>query len=179
MYREKEAAETNVLSLRLPSERIAHLRKEANTRKVSLNVLANHILDAYFDFALPAKNVGFLFLPKKTIREMINALDEEEIVKLGKGTARSDFLDLVYMMKGKFTLQSYINTFLAWARDSNFPYRDDYDDGARTITVHHDMGKKWSLLLKESILYSLKDITAKIAVEMREDVIVVRIREDA
>ncbi|HEY7507943.1 MAG TPA: hypothetical protein VH677_02345 [Nitrososphaera sp.] len=178
MYEEKDARETNVLSLRLPSERIEHLRKEASSRKVSLNVLANHILDAYFDFALPAKNVGFIYLPKKTVRAMVNALGDEEVSKLGRGTARADFVDLVYMLKGKLTLQSYLNTFLAWARDSNFSYRDDFDEGVRTITIHHDMGKKWSLLLKESLMLSLKDVVAKVAVDMRDDVLVLRVKEE-
>jgi hypothetical protein len=178
MYAEKEAPETNILSLRLPSERIEHLRKEARSRKVSLNVLANHIIDAYFDFTLPARNVGFISLPKKTVRQIVNELSDDAVIRLGKGTTRSDMVDLVYMMKGKFTLQAFLNTFLAWARDSNFPYRDDFVDGTRTITIHHDMGKKWSLLLKEFLVMSLREVVAKVLIDTRDDVLVLRIQEE-
>jgi hypothetical protein len=87
-------------------------------------------------------------------------------------------VDLVYMMKGKFTLQAFLNTFLAWARDSNFPYRDDFVDGTRTITIHHDMGKKWSLLLKEFLVMSLREVVAKVLIDTRDDVLVLRIQEE-
>ena len=179
MYEEKDARETNVLSLRLPSERIEHLRKEASSRKVSLNVLANHILDAYFDFALPAKNVGFITLPKKTLRDMLALLNEAQLSKLAQGQLKSEFVDLVYMLKGKFTLQSYLNTFLAWARDSNFTYRDSYEGNIRTITLHHNMGKKWSFLLCESISSMIKDIAMDAKFEVRDDVLVLRFKQDA
>lgn len=177
MYSSKEASRgTDVLSFRLPSERVDLLKKEAKAKKISLNVLANHIFDAYFDFGLSAKNSGFIFMPKKTLREIVNTLSEEEMMKLAKGPMKSNFIDLVYMLKGKLTLQSFLNTFLAWARDSSFPYRDDFDDGSRTITLNHDMGKKWSMLLREALTQCFQDIASRATFETREDVIVIKIR---
>jgi hypothetical protein len=169
---------TDILSLRIPAERLEHLKKEASTRKISLNVLANHIIDAYFDFTLPSKNVGFVSLPKKTLRDMIGTLNEAQLFKLANGPVKAEFVNLVYMMKGKLTLQSFLNTFLAWARDSNFPYRDDYDDGKRTITIHHDMGKKWSLLLNQSVESVLKEMGESARFDLRDDVLVMRIEQD-
>ncbi len=178
MYKPSKGPNSDVLSLRVSAERLEHLKREANTRKVSLNVLANHILDAYFDFALPAKNVGFMALPKKTVRDMIGSLNDAQLSKLAQGPIKSEFVNLIYMMKGKFTLQSFFNTLLAWARDSNFPYRDDFDDDMRTVTIHHDMGKKWSMLLSESIEAMLEDVASQASFDIRDDVIVLRVKQD-
>jgi hypothetical protein len=109
---------------------------------------------------------------------MISTLNDAQVSKLANGPVKSEFVNLVFMMKGKLTLQSFLNTLLAWARDSNFPYRDDLVEGTRTITIHHDMGKKWSLLLREFLIMSLKEVVAKVMVEMRDDVIVLRIQEE-
>lgn len=177
VYKQPEPR-TDILSLRIPAERLEHLKKEASTRKISLNVLANHIIDAYFDFTLPSKNVGFVSLPKKTLRDMLSTLNDTQVSKLANGPVKSEFVNLVFMMKGKMTTQAFLNTLLAWARDSNFPYRDDYDDGKRTITLHHDMGKKWSLLLSEAIESILKDINETARFDLREDVMVMRVKED-
>lgn len=178
MYRTGEVArKTDVVAFRIPSEKLDRLRKEAKLRKVSVNVLANHILDGYFDFQLAANNAGFISMPRKTIRSMINALRDEEIIILGKGSLKSDFEDLVYMMKGRVTLQSFLDAFFAWARDSNFPYRDEFEDGNTGITIHHNMGKKWSLLLKESLSQVLSDVSSKLAFEVRDDVLILNVRE--
>jgi hypothetical protein len=109
---------------------------------------------------------------------MIGTLNEAQLFKLANGPVKAEFVNLVYMMKGKLTLQSFLNTFLAWARDSNFPYRDDYDDGKRTITIHHDMGKKWSLLLNQSVESVLKEMGESARFDLRDDVLVMRIEQD-
>lgn len=178
MYHAGEVArKTDVVAFRIPAEKIDRLRKEAKIRKVSVNVMANHIMDLFFDFQLAANNAGFISLPRKTIRGMLNALREEEIAILAKGPLKSDFEDLVYMTKGKFTLQSFLNTFLAWARDSNFTYRDDFDDGGRSVTLHHNMGQKWSMLLKEFLSPTLGELASKTTFSVREDVLVIDIQE--
>lgn len=176
-HKDADVRKTDVVAFRIPSEKVEFLRKEAKNRKVSVNVLANHILDMYFDFHLTASNAGFIYLPRKTVRGMINALRDEEIIILAKGPVRSDFIDLTYLMKGKLTLASFLNTILAWARDLNFPYRDDFEGHNRTITIHHNMGRKWSLLLKESLTTALGDLSPKVTIQMREDVIVVDLQE--
>ena len=161
----------------MPSEKVDLLRKEAESRKLSVNVLANLVFDSYFDFELFAKNAGFIAFPKKTIRSMVDALAEEQVILLGKGPLKSDFTDLTYLTKGTFTLQSFLNIFLTWIRDSNFPYHDEFEEGSRNMTIHHNMGQKWSLLLKESLEQTLQDVTSKMEFEMRDDMIVLAIRE--
>jgi hypothetical protein len=171
------ARKTDVVAFRISSEKVDRLRKEAKIRKVSVNVMANYIMDLFFDFQLAASNAGFISLPRKTIRGMLNALREEEIAILARGPLKSDFEDIVYMMKGRFTLQSFMDTFLAWARDSNFPYRDDFEDGSRSITLHHNMGKRWSMLLEEFLSPTLEELASKVSFAIREDVIVIDIQE--
>jgi hypothetical protein len=123
--------------------------------------------------------VGFVSLPKKTLREIMGTLTDAQLSKLANGPVKAEFVNLVYMMKGKLTLESFLNTFLAWARDSSFPYRDDYDDGRRTITLHHDMGKQWSFLLGRTIESVLKDLGAAAETDLRDDVLVLRVKHDA
>jgi hypothetical protein len=178
MYRAGGVArKTDVVAFRIPAEKLERLRKEAKLRKVSVNVMANHIFDGFFDFQLAANNAGFISLPRKSVRNLINALRDEEIAILAKGPLKSDFEDLVYMMKGRITLQSFLDAFFAWARDANFPYRDEFEDGNTSITIHHNMGKKWSLLLKECLAQALENLARKVTFEIREDVLIMNVEE--
>lgn len=178
MYRAGGVArKTDVVAFRIPAEKLERLRKEAKLRKVSVNVMANHIFDGFFDFQLAANNAGFISLPRKSVRNLINALRDEEIAILAKGPLKSDFEDLVYMMKGRVTLQSFLDAFFAWARDANFPYRDEFEDGNTGVTIHHNMGKKWSLLLKECLAQALENLARKVTFEIREDVLIMNVEE--
>ena len=177
MYDTQFARKTEVVSLRMPSDRIDQIKQDAKKRKISFNALANIIFDEYFDFDIYARSAGYMTLPKKTVRALVDTLDDGEIVKIAEGPTKSGFIDLIYMMKGKFTLQSALNTFLAWIRNSHFTYIDRFENDTRIITVNHNMGKKWSLLLQEVITTALSDLPASVKFEIRMDVLIIRIRE--
>lgn len=177
MYEAQLTRKTEVVTLRMPSDRVDQIKKEARNRKVSFNVLSNHIFDEYFDFNMYAKGAGYMTLPKKTVSIFLDSLSEEDIAKKGGKPTKLVLVDLIYLMKGRFTLQSFLNTFFAWIRDSRFAYNDHFEDGARTITVNHNMGKKWSLLLKEVVEMMLVDLHIPVRFEILSNVLVFSISE--
>ena len=178
MYGSKETeVGSEVLSIRVPSGRVADLKKEARVRKVSMNIMVNHILDSYVEFQLYAKNGGFIPLPRKTARAMLNALREEEISILARGPLRSEFIDLVFLMKGRLALQSFLNALAIWSRESGFAVRDDYEDSHRTLTISHNMGKKWSILIEQFLTSALEDISVNFRIEPRDDLLIVRVKD--
>lgn len=176
MYDRPLARKTEVISLRLPSDKADVIRNLAVNRRISLNVLLNHILDDYLDFNVSAKSIGYMTLPRKTVISLLELVDEEEVTKIGIPT-QSVLIELVYLMKGKFTLQSFLNTLFAWLRDSRFAYSDNFDNETRTISVNHNMGRKWSLLLKEVISMVMNELQVPIKFKVLPNILVLNVKE--
>jgi hypothetical protein len=177
LYDKQMTRKTEVISLRIPSEEVEMIKKLATNRKISFNVLINHILDEYFDFNMYAKSVGYMTLPRKTVVTLLELVDEKDVAKAGIPT-QLVLVELVYLMKGKFTLQSFLNTFFAWLRDSRFAYSDHFEDGRRTISVNHNMGKKWSEVLKETTAAILEELQVPASFEVLPNTLVFSIRQE-
>lgn len=153
------------------------IKKLAANRKISFNVLINHILDEYFDFNLHAKSVGYMSLPRKTVVILLDLVDEKDVAKVGVPT-QLVLVELVYLMKGKFTLQSFLNTFFAWLRDSRFAYSDHFENDTRTISINHNMGRKWSQILKEAVAAVLEELQVPMRFEVLPNTLVFSIKEE-
>ena len=176
MYNKPLSRKTEVVSLRVPSEKVDTIKRLAASRKVSFNVLVNQILDEYFDFNVYAKSAGYITLPRKTIISLLELADQRMLDHVGSPT-KTALAELVYLIKGKFTLQSFLNTFFAWLRDSRFVYSDHFENGSRTVSVNHNMGKKWSLLLKEVVGAIMDELHAPVRFEVLPNILIFSIRE--
>lgn len=176
MYNKPISRKTEVVSLRISSNKVDTIKKLAASRKVSFNVLVNQILDEYFDFNVYAKSAGYITLPRKTVISLLELADSRGISDAGSPT-RTVLSELVYLIKGKFTLQSFMNTFFAWLRDSRFAYSDHFENGIRTVSVNHNMGKKWSLLLKEVVGAVMEELGISARFEVLPNIVVFSIQE--
>jgi hypothetical protein len=177
LYNKPISRKTEVVSLRISSDKVDTIRKLAASRKVSFNVLVNQILDEYFDFNVYAKSAGYITLPRKTVISLLELADTRGISDAGSPT-RMVLSELVYLIKGRFTLQSFMNTFFAWLRDSRFAYSDHFENGIRTVSVNHNMGEKWSLLLKDVVGTILDELQVPVKFEVLPNIVVFSIQEN-
>lgn len=160
----------------MPKHRILDLRRESKEQSLSMNVLLNHIVEDYFEFASIAKKAGMMPFSKKLIQVVMNQLEEKEIIRLAKRAATTDVPDLVYMKRNKFTIETFLDTMLAWVRYSGFNYRDTYDDDVRTISLQHNMGSKWSTFLIGVLEITFNRLGAIVSFERPDDMVIMHIR---
>ena len=99
--------------------------------------------------------------PKRILGSMMAMLDKQIIGELAREMAQKDFVDLAFMRKNKFTLESFIETLLVWARHSGFPVRDTSESMSRVVTLKHDMGENWSIFMAKILETCLDDLNIK------------------
>lgn len=173
-----EEDRTEVSTFRLPRHRIRMLKQEARNQQLTANALANKIIGNYFDFNLVASSSGMMPFPKMLLKAMIDQLEDEEIAALCKSTAQSELLDLVYVKRNEFTLETFLDTMLTWMRFSGFPYNETFDDEKRIIAIHHNMGAKWSRFMKGCLELVFSKLAVRTYFEGSDGILIITIHNE-
>jgi hypothetical protein len=67
------------IGFRLRKDQLDQLRKEANEERISLNTLANQIVDFYVNYTANASKADLIPFAKQEIISLLDGYEEEEI----------------------------------------------------------------------------------------------------
>jgi hypothetical protein len=149
---------TEGITFRIPSSSISQLREESKKKQVSLNALVNQILKDHLDWHTYAAQARMFHVPRSTFSRLVDNLTEEELSKHAVTIAKKDFVDIGLLLRGEFTLTSFLNILENWSRISSIPYKHEINNDIHNFIIQHDMGRKFSFLIKELYRYILEDI---------------------
>ena len=142
-------SKTNCVTFRITSERLTHLHKESGAKNITLNTLVNQIIKEHLDWHSLAAYAKLYYLPKSFLIRIINQLKEEQLCELACDTAKNDLVDISLFLKGGFSIASVFSITETWLRISKMPYRYEIKGNKCKIIIEHDMGYKYSYLIKE------------------------------
>jgi hypothetical protein len=148
---------TEGITFRIPSSSITQLREESKKKQVSLNTLVNQILKDHLDWHAYAAQAGMFHVPRSTFGRLVDNLTEEELSKFAVTIAKKDFVDIGLLLRGEFTLPSFLNILENWSRMSSIPYKHETNNDIHNFILQHDMGRNFSFLIKELYRYILED----------------------
>ena len=98
-------------------------------------------------------------VPRSTFSRLVDNLPEDELSKFAVTIAKKDFVDIGLLLRGEFTLPSFLNILENWSRMSSIPYKYEINnDDIHNFILQHDMGRNFSFLIKELYRYILEDI---------------------
>jgi hypothetical protein len=169
---------TRGITFRLPSEKIDQLQRVSKDKSISSNTLLNQIIKEYLDLHSMAAHAKLYYLPKSFLIRLINELTEEELNEIAYETAKNDLVDISLFLRGEFTLASLSNITESWLRIARMQYRYAIDGDSSKIIIEHDMGLKYSYLIKEISRYLL-DVAfeAKSSCELTENAVIIKIEQ--
>jgi hypothetical protein len=124
---------------------------------VSLNTLVNQILKDHLDWHTYAAQARMFHVPRSTFSRIIDNLTEEELSELAVTIAKKDFVDIGLLLRGEFSLPSFLNILENWSRIFSFPHKHEINDDVHNFILQHDMGRNFSFLIKELYRYILED----------------------
>ncbi len=169
---------TSCVTFRLPSEKLSELRKVSEAKNVTPNTLVNQIVKAHLDWHSRAAHARLYYLPKSFLIRLINELTEEEISDLARDTAKNDLVDISLFLRGGFTIASLSNITETWLRISQMPYRCEINGDACKVIIEHDMGIKYSYLIKEISRYLLEvAFEAKSSCDVTENAVIIKLEQ--
>ncbi|WP_144729887.1 hypothetical protein [Candidatus Nitrosocosmicus arcticus] len=181
------------ITFRIPSDSAFKLRQEAEKKQISLNTLVNQILREFVEWHNFAKHSDLSYLSKSLFSAILNELTEERISQIAEDYVKREYKDLVLLLEDEFTLDTILELKENWARVSGMPYKYDLissntDDSsmknqnmnenaitAHKFTIQHDMGAKYSLLLKEIDRFLFAKFHVKTNFETTDNTIIITI----
>ncbi|MGA7368208.1 MAG: hypothetical protein WBX01_03700 [Nitrososphaeraceae archaeon] len=140
---------TEGVTFRLPSDNLEQLCKEAETRQISVNTLVNQIINEHLDWHLYAAQAKLYYVPKPFISRVLEKFTEQQLAELADTSAKKDFVDIGLLLRGEFTISSFLSILENWSRISDIPYRTEENETNQKIIIEHNMGSKYSYLFKE------------------------------
>jgi hypothetical protein len=169
---------TTCATFRLPKEKLDRLRKVSEAKNITANTLVNQIIKAHLDWHCRAAHAKLYYLPKSFLIRIINELNEEELHELARDTATNDLVDICLFLRGGFTIASLSNIVETWLKIAQMPYRFETNGNGCKIIIEHDMGLKYSNLIKEISMYLLEiAFEAKSSCDVTENAIIIKLEQ--
>lgn len=177
LKRRKSATEG--ITFRLPSDNLEQLNKEAETRQISVNTLVNQIINEHLDWHLYAAQAKLYYVPKPFISRVLERFTEQQLADLAEASANKDFVDIGLLLRGEFTISSFLSILENWSRISDIPYRTEENEATQKIIIEHNMGPKYSYLFKEIYRHLLENaFETKTQFDITDNTIVLTINKD-
>jgi hypothetical protein len=152
---------TETASFRLERNVLGELRKEAESKDISLNSLVSQIFNLHIGWHANAPKAGFVPVPKPFLAKVIEKLSQDEIVNIAEYIAKDEVKNMTMMLGRELEVESILESFEFWLKTTNFAYKHDNDDGTHKFVINHEMGKKWSLYLGEVMRLIFKSLGAQ------------------
>jgi hypothetical protein len=173
-------APTRSITFRLAGEMVDRLRRVSEANSISPNTLVNQIIKAHLDLHSLAAHAKLYYLPKSFLIRLINELTEEELKEIASDTAKNDLVDISLFLRGGFTLASISSITETWLRIAHMPYRYEINVDSYKIIIEHDMGRKFSYLIKE-ISRNLLEVAfgSKFFCEVTENTVIIKLEQQS
>jgi hypothetical protein len=149
-------------TIRIPKQLDILLRNDAKEKRLTFNSLVTGILNNYNEWEKPAEKFGIVCLTRDTFRSILEeSVDEERIQKVATDLGSRIPKDVMLFWFRKANLETLLDYFTLLSQHAHFgDFQIENVDKSYTITVHHELGHKWSTYLRNFLVQGIKIITS-------------------
>jgi hypothetical protein len=130
------------------------LEDEAKTRGVSLNSLVSQVLSIHARDDRLLEQVGYVKMPKGAYRLVLSMMSDEKLIEFGAAVHGAGPDALILARSGAITLDSILADMHIRSRGGWFSVSEVGRNGKRTITLMHDLGPRFSIVLGAGVTAS-------------------------
>jgi hypothetical protein len=151
------------ITFRLNRKTVEAFRTESEKSGISINALVNQVLSHYVDWDSFESKVGLIPFPKAVLNKIFKELDSDQLTKLATSVGRNTALDMAIFMKGRIDVLDFVSWIETRMHNSGFEVIHLFDkvESVHTVTIKHDLGKKWSVYLKIMLESALSEYFRK------------------
>jgi hypothetical protein len=128
-------------------DKIGQLHTGSESRDTDINNFVNLSTKEYFD------SYRLYRLPKNHLRRIVTQLTKQELSELARDISKNDILKICLMLNDKSTSTLPLRVAKIWLNLSAIHHRYEIASNNCRITIEHEMGFKYSYLLKEISRY--------------------------
>jgi hypothetical protein len=151
------------VSFRVNKDIIAKMKREAEQKQISLNTLVNQIFDFYVNFTSSA-SADLMPTAKATLVDLVEGYSEDQLKAHAERVYKKVGLDIIYQLRERYDLESVLDVWDYGFKASGIPYKhiiDENNKDRHTFIVQYGMGKKWSLLVAETMKRYFEPLSSK------------------
>jgi hypothetical protein len=149
--------DTESISFRVNKDLLDKLRLEADDRRLSTNSLATQIFSDHIGWHSGAQRAGFIAITSKLVSKLLEKLDDEEIAGMAREFAKNGSKDVMLILRSDYSMEAMLDVVETWARICGYQFRQLAKDDKDIYVIQHNMGRKWSLLIREVIRQTYED----------------------
>ncbi|WP_415280973.1 hypothetical protein [Candidatus Nitrososphaera sp. FF02] len=165
---------TTVFAFRIDPKDAAELRRLAKDDHVSMAALVSQVLKSYLEWDHMWSKVGMVPMEKETVRELIENIPDDRMGKVVTYAA-DRFMGNLLLMTGKSTLESFLHVTRKRFEKSGLYLSEFVEDGKLQLTVHHRLGRKWSIFTSEYHDIAIRQLGYKTEVDVKDDLWIIKI----
>ena len=154
---------TENVSFRLNKDILAKLKIDADQKQISLNTLANQVFDFYVNFTSSA-SADLMPAPKVALTDLVEGYNEDQLKAHAERVYNKVGLDIIYQLRGKYDFRTVLDVWDYRLKASGVPYRhtiDGQNNDRHTFIIQYSMGKKWSLVVAETMKRYFEQVSSK------------------
>lgn len=144
------------ITITMPTENIDKLQYESKFKDVSFNTKINQIIKNHLDWYSNAPLARMSYIPKSIMAKAIDQLTEQQLSEFAQ-SAVNDLEEMSLLLRGEFSFSSFLDILNTWLRITQTPRRFDETGHEYKIIIRHDVGYKYSFLLKEVFRLVMKE----------------------
>jgi hypothetical protein len=151
------------VSFRLNKDILTKLKIDADQKQISLNTLANQVFDFYVNFTSSA-SADLMPAPKVALTDLVEGYSEDQLKSHAERVYNKVGLDIIYQLRGKYDFESVIDVWDYRLKASGVPYKhiiDGQNNDRHTFIIQYSMGKKWSLVVAETMKRYFEPVSSK------------------
>lgn len=156
------------VTFRINSEVLKNLRREAEQKDISINMLVNKLIKDHLNWHSNAAKAGFISVRRPFVSMVVKYLPEQEIISLAEYVAKTTNKDSILLMKNEYTIESALNFLESWIKISEYPYRHEETNNGQnkhSYVIQHDMGMKVSTYLASLFQFLLDELAQNKMIE--------------
>lgn len=154
---------TENVSFRLNKDILAKLKTDADQKQISLNTLANQVFDFYVNFTSSA-SADLMPAPKVALTDLVEGYNEDQLKAHAERVYNKVGLDIIYQLRGKYDFGTVLDVWDYRLKASGIPYKhiiDEQNKDRHTFIIQYSMGKKWSLVIAETMKRYFEPVSSK------------------
>jgi hypothetical protein len=148
LLRDEIESNEDFFATTISTKNTGRLLNESKYNKATLITKIDKIIRDYLDWHADAPDAKMLYVPKPWMSKIVNLLTEQQIATIAREVSK-EFKDICLILRGEFTMLSFLDVIMTWLRINETPNRDFQNPDDFRLLIKHDMGYNYSLLLKE------------------------------
>jgi len=148
---------TVLRTIRLDGELDSILRDDAEDRNLTVNGLINQIMTKYVEWDRHTEKIGFISFAKQTFKSILEEVDDRKVEQIATNTGSPALKAVTLFWFKELNAKTLLKTISTYSKYSGLATSEIKVDGAQcTMTFHHDLGRKYSIYLKNVISQFVK-----------------------